>query len=58
MITPARFKQADIKRATAGVMAAGLSVARIEIAESGKIVIYSGKPATSARIDNEWEDLE
>lgn len=58
MTSPARFKQSDIKRAAAGVMAAGLSVARIEIAESGKIVIYPGKPATSARNDNEWEDLE
>jgi len=55
---PARFRQSDIKRATAGVVAAGLSVARIEIDESGKIVIIPGRPTIAPRNDNEWGDLE
>lgn len=58
MTAPARFKQSDIKRATAGVVAAGLSVARVEIDERGKIVIYPGKPTVAPRNDNEWDDLE
>jgi hypothetical protein len=55
---PARFKQSDIKRAAAGVVAAGLSIARVEIDSSGKIVIIPGKPTVAPRNDNEWEDLE
>ena len=39
-----RFKQADIKRAAAGVIAAGLPVAKIEIDPNGKIVIFPGQP--------------
>lgn len=58
MTAPARFKQSDIKRAAAGVVAAGLSVARIEIDAGGKIVIIPGKPTIQPPNDNEWEDLE
>lgn len=58
MTAPARFKQSDVKRATAGVVAAGLSVARVEIDLNGRIVVVPGKPTTPAKNDNEWEDLE
>lgn len=58
MTAPARFKQSDIKRATAGVVAAGLSVSRVEIDASGKIVIIPGKPTTAPGNDNQWADLE
>ncbi|MEH6722981.1 MAG: hypothetical protein V7686_05605 [Qipengyuania sp.] len=58
MTAPARFKQSDVKRAAAGVVAAGLSVARVEIDVNGKIVIYPGRPTIAPRNDNEWEDLE
>lgn len=58
MTAPARFLQSDIKRAAAGCVAAGLSVAKIEIDPNGKIVIIPGKPTTDAGNDNEWADLE
>ena len=58
MTAPARFKQADVRRAAAGVVAAGLSVARVEIDSSGKIVVIPGKPTIEPRNDNEWGDLE
>ena len=58
MTVPARFKQSDVKRATAGVVAAGLSIARVEIDAAGKIVVIPGKPTTSIGNDNEWADLE
>lgn len=57
MTAPARFKQSDVKRATAGVVSAGLSIAKIEIDHNGKIVIIPGKPDAKAGI-NEWADLE
>jgi hypothetical protein len=57
MTHPARFREADIKRATAGVKRAGLSIARIEIDPLGKIVIIPGQPE-QAKDSGEWADLE
>lgn len=57
MTVPARFKQADIKRAAAGVVGAGLSIAKIEIDPQGKIVIIPGSPRAKGESD-EWRDLE
>ena len=57
MSAPARFRQADIKRAAAGVVAAGVPIAKIEIDPSGKIVIFPGAQQTAKNLD-EWSDLE
>lgn len=57
MTAPARFTQATLKRAAAGVLAAGLPIARIEIDADGKIVIIPGTPKKAAEV-NEWADLE
>lgn len=43
MTAPARFKQSDLKRAAAGVRAAGLPVARVEVDQDGKIVVVVGE---------------
>jgi hypothetical protein len=40
---PTRFLQSDVRRAIQGAMDAGLSVARVEIDQDGKIVIVSGE---------------
>lgn len=58
MTARARFTQADLRRAAAGTMAAGLGVARIEIDRDGKIVIIPGAPDKQAGNDNAWADLE
>lgn len=42
---PGAFKQADVKRAVAGVSGAGLTVARVEIDREGKIVVVAATPA-------------
>ncbi len=57
MTAPARFTQADIKRAAAGVVGAGLQIAKIEIDHNGKIVIIPGKPRATGE-SSEWQDLE
>ena len=57
MTAPARFRQADVRRAAAGVIRAGLPIAKIEIDHNGKIVIIPGKPDNDAG-SNEWADLE
>ena len=41
---PAAFKKTDVTRATRGVLAAGLNVARVEINKAGVIVVVPGKP--------------
>ena len=57
MTAPARFREADIRRAASGVIGAGITIARIEIDPTGKIVIIPGQPVT-AKESNEWADLE
>lgn len=57
MTAQARFRQADIKRAAAGAIGAGLPIAKIEIDPTGKIVIIPGIPDKRAGV-NEWADLE
>lgn len=57
MTKPVRFTQADLRRAVAGVAAAGVPIGRIEIdPATGKIVIL---PATDkpAHDNDEWADL-
>ena len=44
MTAPARFTQADMKRAAAGVAKAGLPVARVEVEPDGRIVVIIGGP--------------
>ena len=58
MTARARFTQADLKRAAAGVTLAGIAIARIEIDRDGKIVIIPGSPKSEPGNDNEWADLE
>lgn len=58
MTAQARFTQADLKRAVAGVVSAGQAIARIEIDREGKIVIIPGPTQTRLGNDNEWADLE
>ena len=58
MTAQPRFTQADLKRAAAGVVAAGLAIVRIEIDREGKIVIIPGPSQNRLGNDNEWADLE
>ncbi len=50
------FKQVDVKRATKGVIDAGLKVARVEIDRDGRIVVYSGEACINAREPNDWDE--
>lgn len=52
--TQAPFKQVDVTRAVKGAVAAGLSVGRVEIDRSGKIVVVMANNATSEI--NEWDE--
>jgi hypothetical protein len=64
-ITPTRgpclFKKRDVTRATKAVLAAGLDIARVEIAKNGAIVVVPGKPDQPAGEGsegrNEWNDV-
>jgi hypothetical protein len=54
---PSAFKQRDLTKAVKAVVAAGVDIARVEIDNTGKIVIIAltdgGKPATV----NEWDTV-
>lgn len=42
------FKQVDVTRATKGVIAAGMSVSRVEIDRDGRIVVMTSDAASDA----------
>jgi hypothetical protein len=48
MSKAARFSQADVKRAIAGAIAAGIQVAGVEVNDNGFIVL-AGEPRTTRR---------
>ena len=57
MSRAARFSQADVKRAIAGAIAAGQSVASYRIHPNGYIEVLLGRPKR-AHDNDEWADLE
>jgi hypothetical protein len=42
---PSTFRQSDVTRAIKAVVAAGVHIARIEVDDTGRIVIVTGKPS-------------
>jgi hypothetical protein len=52
---PLSFTKRDVARAIAGHMQAGLSVQRVEIDRSGRIVIVTGQAETTIAPANEWD---
>jgi hypothetical protein len=55
---PCPFNQSDVTKAVKGVVAAGLQVARVEIAKDGKIIVVPGEPSkTQATAANEWDEV-
>lgn len=63
MRRPCLFKERDVTRAAKAVLAAGLEIARLEIAKDGAIVVVPGKPegqaaAPSDDLDRELEEFK
>jgi hypothetical protein len=56
MSAPARFSQADVKRAVSGVTKAGLRAGRVEIDPNGRIVIISESAAPPVE-PNPWDTI-
>jgi hypothetical protein len=50
------FRKADLRRAVEAVIAAGQTVARVEVDPNGKIVIVTAAEP-ERREDNEWDRL-
>ena len=57
--SPSTLRQADVTRAIKGVTAAGVTIARVEIDKSGKIVIVTGSApdARESNGENEWDSV-
>ena len=50
------FKKVDVTRAVEATRAAGIEVARVEVATDGRIIIVAGKPEESAGgVANPWD---
>ena len=58
MRRPLIFRKTDVTRATRAVLAAGLEIARVEIARDGGIVVVPGTPeeARGERL-NPWDEV-
>jgi len=57
---PSTFRQQDVTKAIKAVAAAGVHIARVEIDQTGKIVIIAkdpteNQPGESATEVNEWD---
>jgi hypothetical protein len=48
MRSSSKFKKTDVTRAAKAVLAAGLDIARVEIAKDGAIIVVPGKPEQAA----------
>jgi hypothetical protein len=55
---PHAFKKRDVVRAVQAAQAAGLSVQRIELDKSGRIVIVTGEESASGAWDDAIAELE
>ena len=56
---PSTFRQQDVTRAVKAVTAAGVDIARVEIARDGRIVIITAEaqPAVQDDLDRELEEF-
>jgi hypothetical protein len=58
------FKQGDVTKAVKAMVAAGLSVGRVEISPEGRIIVIAGRQdqgqnsGTTAELDRELADFE
>jgi hypothetical protein len=50
--TPSTFRQQDVTRAIRAAIAAGVDIARVEIARDGRIVIVTAEAQPAARDDD------
>ena len=55
---PVKFRGTDLRRAVKSVKEAGLEIARVEITNTGNIIIHAGKPDEKPETDttNEWDE--
>jgi hypothetical protein len=59
MRRPCKFKKTEVTRLTEAVIAAGLEIARVEVAKDGSIIVVPGKPKEDQGTSgerNEWDD--
>lgn len=54
---PSAFRKQDLRRAVEAVLAAGVSIARVEIDSAGKIIIVAQQGSSTANDGggNEWD---
>jgi hypothetical protein len=53
---PQTFRKRDVTKAIEAVSAAGLTIVRVEVDKSGKIVIVLGKPGANGE-SGSWDDV-
>jgi hypothetical protein len=54
---PNKFRKSEATRLCRGVLAAGLSISRVECDPvTGRVVVFPGKPADVSPANNPWDE--
>jgi hypothetical protein len=52
---PSAFRQQDVTRDIRAAIAAGVDIARVEVAKDGRIVIITAPEMAQTKGENEWD---
>jgi hypothetical protein len=53
---PLPFRQTDVARAVRGAVSAGLTVQRVEVDKTGRIIVVVGETGKATGERNEWDN--
>jgi hypothetical protein len=55
MTRPLKFKRADVKRLVNAAKESGLEVSKVEVTNSGDIIVHTDKSEDETTVGNPWD---